>query len=756
MIRGQGSAPMKPTPKPSAKKEKELTLSTPLQFMKGVGPAKAAAFERKGITTLQDALYYFPRRYEDRRRLCTPRDLVSLSEGTQVTAVARIERHREIPLRGKHQSMFEVVAMGDQGDLLTLTWFRAFPGMREKYPIGAWAVFQGALKKFKGAPQIVHPDIDILRAKPAEGAPYVSHSLHWGRVVPIYSRSEKLSQKFIRETLFTCLERGLPIVPDLLPEELRARLALPELSAALKEMHFPAEMPNLSAVTTDQLSPALRRLIFEEFFKFQLVLLMDRAGITPEPARPIVPKGHLAQKMRKNIPYTLTNAQERAIAAVLEDIQRPVAMNRIVQGDVGSGKTFVALFSAAEAIENGGQVAFMAPTEILAEQHYQGAKKLFEGTGVEVVLLTGSLKRAEKEAAQSLVRDGKASLVIGTHALIQEAVGWKNLVMAIIDEQHRFGVKQRRALKEKAPVGTFPHILTMTATPIPRSLALTVFGELDVTTIDELPPGRQEILTKIIRGSERERLYGLLHREAAEKRQGYIVYPLVADSEKEGMEKLKSVEAEFKRLAAGPLKGLRLAMVHGKMDSEERNAIMRAFKNHEYDVLISTTVIEVGVDVPNATVMAIENAERFGLSQLHQLRGRVGRGAHKSFCVLVTESAPPGAKQQTFSEAEEEGVEEESPWVRLMVLEKSRSGFDISEHDLKIRGPGDFFGTKQSGSPSFRLADLQRDGALLAQAREEAMKLHARDPGLQAAEHSNLNAWFRKALEDAATTLKSG
>ena len=521
-------------------------------------------------------------------------------------------------------------------------------------------------------------------------------------------------------------------------------------------MHFPEEPPNLAAEVSSQLSPVLRRLIFEEFFKFQLVLLMDRAGIQPEPATPIKPMGRLAQRLRKNLPYTLTNAQERAIAAVLTDIQKPVAMNRIVQGDVGSGKTFVALFSAAEVIENGAQVAFMAPTEILAEQHFQGAQRLYKDTGVEVVLLTGSLTRAEKEEGQRKVREGKAQLVIGTHALIQEAVGWKKLGLAIIDEQHRFGVRQRTALKEKAPPGAFPHILTMTATPIPRSLALTVFGELDVTTIDELPPGRQEIVTKVIRGSDRERLYGLLQREAAEKRQGYIVYPLVADSDKEGMEKLKSVEAEYERLRKGPLAGLRLAMVHGKMDADERNTIMRAFKNHEYDVLISTTVIEVGVDVPNATVMAIENAERFGLSQLHQLRGRVGRGSHKSYCVLVTDSAPPGARQQTFSEAEEEGVEEESPWVRLMVLERSRSGFDIAEQDLKIRGPGDFFGTKQSGSPSFRLADLHRDADLLESARAEAQALHAKDPGLLQPEHRALGEWFRSALEEASTTLKSG
>jgi ATP-dependent DNA helicase RecG len=326
--------------------------------------------------------------------------------------------------------------------------------------------------------------------------------------------------------------------------------------------------------------------------------------------------------------------------------------------------------------------------------------------------------------------------------------------MAIIDEQHRFGVKQRAALKEKAPPGAFPHILTMTATPIPRSLALTVFGELDVTTIDELPPGRQEILTKVIRGQDRDRLYNLIRREADEKRQSYIVYPLVSDSDKEGMEKIKSVEAEFARLGSGPLVGLRLAMVHGQMPSDERNTIMRAFKNHEYDVLVSTTVIEVGVDVPNATVIAIENAERFGLSQLHQLRGRVGRGSHKSFCVLLTEAAPPGSKPVAVNT--EEGVEEESPWVRLMVLEKSRSGFDIAEQDLKLRGPGDFFGTKQSGSPTFQLADLTRDAGLLELARAEAHQIYERDPQLQQPENRALGEWFHKILDEAAVTLKSG
>jgi len=735
---------------------KKLTLQTPLQYLKGVGPMRAAAFARKGIITLQDALYNFPRRYEDRQRLCSPGDLVTLPDGIQVSVLARIERTKEIPLRGRKQSMFEITAMGEKGDLLTLTWFHVFKGMKEKWTAGTWAIFQGSLKKYKGAPQIVHPEVEVLKDKPKPGKLEIPRTLHWGRIVPIYSKSEKLSQKYIREFINLCLETGLPLVEDVIPESIRTKYALPGLAESLREMHFPKEMPPPSELilSTEQLSASARRLIFEEFFKFQLVLLMDRAGIQPEPAVPLQVRSQLAQRLRANIPYTLTNAQEKAIAEILVDLQKSTAMNRIVQGDVGSGKTFVAFLAACEAIDNGAQVAVMAPTEILAEQHYQNAVKLFQGTNVQVVLLTGSLKSADKAKITEKIRSGEAQLVIGTHALIQESVSWQKLAMAIIDEQHRFGVKQRASLKEKAPPGSFPHILTMTATPIPRSLALTVFGELDVTTIDELPPGRQEIVTKVLKGGDRDRLYKLIRREADEKRQSYIVYPLVNDSDKEGMEKIKSVEAEYEKLAATDLAGLRLAMVHGQMPSEERNRIMRAFKNHEYDVLVSTTVIEVGVDVPNATVIAIENSERFGLSQLHQLRGRVGRGSVKSYCVLVTDTAPPGAR--VVSTNSEDGIEDESPWVRLLVLERSRSGFEIAEQDLKLRGPGDFFGTKQSGSPTFMLADLTRDARLLELAREEARHLFGRDPKLNDPENRTLGEWFRRVLDEAAVTLKSG
>jgi len=733
-------------------KSPDISLDTPLQYLKGIGPARASAFHRKGIVTLLDALYFFPRRHEDRKRICTPKDLLHLSEGTLVSVLAQIRQHKEIPLRGRKQTLFELVCMGEDGDLLTCTWFSVYKGLKEKLKVSHWALLQGALKRYRGAPQLVHPEVEVMAEKPTNSGA-IPKSLHWGRVVPIYTKSEKLTQRFIREIIHKCLEQGLPLIEDVIPANVLAKYNFPSLEKALEEMHFPSILPPLEALTTQDLPLAWQRMIYEEFFKFQLVVLMDRAGLKPEPAIAMTIKGKLAQILRKNIPYTLTQAQERSIAAVLVDLQKEIAMNRIVQGDVGSGKTFVALFSAAAVLENGHQVALMAPTEILAEQHFQTATKIYKDTGIEVVLLTGSLSKVEKQSIKDNIRSGKTQLVIGTHALIQDTVEWKSLAFAIIDEQHRFGVRQRTALKEKAT--KFPHILTMTATPIPRSLALTVFGELEVTTIDELPPGRQEIVTKVIRGGDRSRLYNLIRREVDEKRQAYIVYPLVTDSDKEGMEKIRSVEAEIQRLQEGPLRGLRLAMVHGQMGTELRAEIMRSFKEHKYDVLISTTVIEVGVDVSNATVMAIENAERFGLSQLHQLRGRVGRCSHKSYCVLVTEVPPPGVILQK-TEDTEEGVEEESPWIRLKILENNTNGFEIAEQDLKIRGPGDFFGTKQSGSPTFRLADLSRDAGLLESAKKDAQEIFREDPLLARPGHERLSHWLQKAVAQASESLKSG
>jgi ATP-dependent DNA helicase RecG len=737
--------PMKSSQSSTAK-ARALSPASSVQYLKGVGPAKALALQKKGIFTLNDILYFFPLRYEDRRRLCTPQDLIRLEEGSSVTVLAEIQRVRDIPLRGKKQMLLEAIASAD-GALLTLTWFRSFPGLKEKLQKGGWTIIQGILKKYRGAPQIVHPELEYLSSLPQDRK--VPATLHWGRVVPLYSRFEKISQRSLRELTYGVLRSMQKQVRETLPEDLRKRLSLPALHESLWEMHFPSELPKEDPQTTEDLTPAVRRLIFEEFFRFQLVLLKEGARTKNFPGLVITPKGKMAQLLRKALPYGLTNAQERAIADVLGDLQRPTAMNRIVQGDVGSGKTNVAFFSALECIENGFQVALMAPTEVLAEQHYENAKKFLSPLGINVALLVGSKTRSEKEELYAGIGNGSLNFIVGTHALIQEKVPWKTLSLVVIDEQHRFGVKQRAALRERHS----PHILTMTATPIPRSLALTVFGELSVSTIDELPPGRQEIVTKALSGKERSRVYNLIRQEAEHGRQIYIVYPLVEDSDKEGMERVRSAEAEFQRLKAGPLQGISMALVHGQMPQEERNSAMLAFKRGEFSVLVATTVIEVGVDVPNATVMIVENAERFGLSQLHQLRGRVGRGQWKSYCVLVTESPPPEILNRHGSE---EGVEEESPWVRLRLLEKTRSGFELSEADLRLRGPGDFFGTKQSGSPTFRLADLSRDQKLLESARMEAESLLFSDPDLAAPEHQGLRLWFDEAAAKAAGWMQSG
>ncbi|MCO5142783.1 MAG: ATP-dependent DNA helicase RecG [Oligoflexia bacterium] len=730
---------------------KKILLDSPIQYMKGVGPKRAQEFQRKGIQSLEDALYYFPLRYEDRTRICGPKDLYKVEEGTSISVLATIQSVREIPLKGKKSRLIELVAIGDDGGLLSCTWFQSYKGLKEKLEIGKKFIFQGKLKKFRGAPQIIHPEFELQTASTSKKQ---KKSIHWGRVVPIYSRSEILSQKFIRETLFHCLEIAVPQLNDLLPDQVREKHQLISIQDAFKEIHFPSNYFAIDQISSNNLPPAYRRFIFEEFFKFQLILKMDRTKIKKLPAQSFSGKNELFELIKAQLPFELTQGQKQAIEEIRKDVAEPIAMNRIVQGDVGSGKTLVAILSACNILDQNAQVALMAPTEILAEQHYRLVQSLFENSSIRVALLTGSLPKKEKEKIQLGIREGHYHFVVGTHALIQASVQWNNLGLVIIDEQHRFGVNQRTQFLAQPGSNLSPHMVTMTATPIPRSLALTVFGELQVSTITELPAGRSPIKTKVIAGSERNKLYNLIKKEVSTGRQAYLVYPLVSESESEGFEHLKSVEKEFVRLKNGPLAELNIAFVHGKLPNEERLKIMNEFKEGKVHVLLSTTVIEVGVDVPNATVMGIENAERFGLSQLHQLRGRIGRGKHQGYCVLVTDSKPPSTSQANFDL--EEGVEEESPWVRLQKLEISTSGFEISEFDLKLRGPGDFFGTKQSGSPTFRLADLVRDIDLLENARNAADLILQDDPNLSNAEHTNLKKWSSKVLEAASKNLKSG
>lgn len=703
-------------------------------------------FRRLGIETLRDALHYFPFRYEDRRKVFRPKELATVPEGSLVSVAARVVDVREKPGKlGKR--LIELRAVGVDGGELTCTWFHAYKGMMAHLMGFSEAVFTGQLKIFRGRAQLIHPDV----ARSDGGS-----SLHWGRIVPIYSTTEGLSQKYLRETIAKALELGLPLVEEELPAPLRARLGLVDLKQAIREMHFPAELPRFDVESATDVPPAFYRLIFEEFFKYQILRLHDARHKVKEKAPALEIKNRTVARIRKNLPFTLTNGQEAAIAEIRADIRETQPMNRILQGDVGSGKTLVAFMSLAEAVDNGRQGVLMVPTETLAEQHFKGAEKVFANTGVRIALLTGSQSAKEKRAAQAAIAKGEIDLVIGTHALIQESVEWNDLALIVIDEQQRFGVRQRARLRSPGKRNEVPHLLTMTATPIPRSLALTVFGDLHVSSLREMPKDRLPIKTKALHGSERQKVYNLFVREARAGRQGYLIYPLVQDSEKEGMERLKSVVAEYERLKNGPLASLRLGMLHGQMPAEERQLLMQAFARHELDVLISTTVIEVGIDVPNATVIAIEHAERFGLAQLHQLRGRVGRGAHQSYCVLVTDIPRNTAAAEPRLLFSDEAGDEGAAWARLEVLEKSTDGFAIAEADLKFRGPGDFLGTKQSGAPAFRLANLERDRATFELARDEADSILRTDPRLDSPQNTGLRTFLFRAHAELGFTLKSG
>ncbi len=749
-----------------------------LQTIRGVGPKKAALFAKKELVTLRDAAEFYPFRYEDRRHLLRPSKIIQAPENALLTIRGHLRDVREIPLRGQKKKMVEAwledsadgadygedhgkncrgdsanrEASTDRADhrrrRVQLLWFNSYAGLLPRLQSLNSVVATGAVRFFRNQAQITHPELEPIR----EDGENLPQSLHWGRIVPIYSATQGLSQRSIREVIAQCLEVVVPVLEDELPDYIRQRYKLMPIQSAVREIHFPQGMES----GLPEFNPkALHRLIFEEFFKFQLLLQMERQDNAQQQSAKLRVKNRYCQQARTELPFTLTNAQERVIIEILEDLQEEKPMHRLVQGDVGSGKTMVASLIALEAIDHGWQCALMAPTETLAEQHFINIEKLFCPLGIECALLTSSLRKKQKNSILRGIAAGSISLVVGTHAIIRDSIEWKQLRLAIIDEQHRFGVRQRMALRNRQQDEYTPHLLTMTATPIPRSLALTAFGDLDVSTIDELPANRKPIATKVLPGEERQKLYNLIHREVKLGRQAYLVFPLIKQSEAKGMEHLRGLEEEFEYLQKGPLKGLKLIALHGKTSTPERQEIMQNFKDGKYDVLLSTTVIEVGIDVPNATVMAVEHADRFGLSQLHQLRGRVGRGGHESFCVLVTDIQRPCDDQGIllFSEAMEDPS---TTWKRLQAMEQSQDGFVLAEEDLKLRGPGDFLGTKQSGSPSFRLADLQRDREILESAQDAACSLLEEDPKLNLEKHQTIRQFFGRIRENLGETIHPG
>lgn len=711
-----------PLPSPSASSTTSPApvnvLTQSIQFLKGVGPARAQMLRRLGIETIGDALALLPRRYDDRTNL---KPIRSLQVGTQETFEGTILVSGS-SRTGRGRRLYEMI-VGDATGTMRCLWFQFHEAyMRQRYRTGQHVIVTGEVRinAYSGQrKEVHHPDLELIEADEHE-------PLHTGRMVPVYPATEGLHQKTLRTVIKRIVDEYAHQVEDCLPPALRQRLRLLEASQALREVHFPTADADLEALNHWS-SEAHRRLVFEEFFLLELGLALRQRDTTIEERRIAYRgTGALADQLRTQLPFKLTTAQEHVLAEIMANMRRPHPMNRLLQGDVGSGKTIVALLAMLLAIESGFQAAIMVPTEILAEQHYLTMHRLVELLGVRVMLLTSAIKGSRRRELLETIAAGDVDLIVGTHALIQEGLEFKALGLAVIDEQHRFGVLQRATLKRK---GYSPDVLVMTATPIPRTLAMTVYGDLEVSIIDELPPGRLPVITQLCYESRRGQSYELMRQVLRQGRQVYVVYPLIEESEKTD---LRAATAMAEQLQREVLPEFRVGLLHGRLKSDQKEHIMRAFSTGDLEVLVSTTVIEVGVDVPNATLILVEHAERFGLAQLHQLRGRVGRSHHQAYCLLMA----------NFPMSEEAKQ-------RLQTLTEHDDGFMIAERDLEIRGPGEFLGTRQSGLPELRVAHLIRDQRVLAEARREAFALVAEDPHLSRPEHEGLrqalmNRWQQK------------
>jgi ATP-dependent DNA helicase RecG len=665
--------------------------------IKGVGPQRAELLAKRGIHTLEDLLLYLPFRYEDRIHFSNIKDI--RPNGTY-TIRAKVMSGQAIRTMRGRDAIFHLLVSDSTGSLPC------------KFFHGGY--LEGRLKP--GQLLILHGKAEVDRLRPArleminpqlEMTSEQMDSTEVGRIVPIYEAIGTFGSRAIRRAVHMALELLDPELPDILPQDLRARLSYPSRRDALIHTHFPPPGESIDSLNTFR-SPAQQRLIFEEFFLYQLSLALDRKATRKENAVPFrLREDNVREALKRILPFKPTAAQKRVLGEIAGDLEKPFPMNRLLQGDVGSGKTIIALQAAVIAIENGMQAALMAPTEILAVQHYLAAKRILSPGGYRVELLISGLKTRDKLAALENIRSGEAKLVIGTHALIEDNVAFARLGFAAIDEQHRFGVMQRKRLMDKAAThGHAPHVLVLTATPIPRTLSLTLYGDLDVSILDELPPGRTPIVTRLTSEQHLPGVWEFLRREIQAGHQGYIVYPVIEESKLE----LKAAIEEYERLSRDVFPKLQIGLLHGRLSSEEKETVMQRFRKNEVQILVATTVVEVGVDVPNATVMVIEHAERFGLSQLHQLRGRIGRGAAKSHCILVGPS-----------------YMSDDARARLDTMVRTSNGFEIAETDLLLRGPGEFFGTRQSGDMGFHVANPLRDRELLELARREAFKL-ADDP----------------------------
>jgi len=671
-------------------------LDEPVERLPGIKKAMSEKLARLNIYTVGDLLTHYPRRYIDYRTLKT---INQLQYGEEVTILGVIQSCRTRETRSGKKVVSCV--MSDRTGVVEIIWFNQ-PWLVDKLLPGTPIVVSGKVDQYLGRLVFQHPEWEEVDRR----------QIHTGRLVPVYPLTEGITQKWIRDILDRVVRSATPSLLDHLPATRRGRLGMPDLGEALRQIHFPDN--------PETLERARRRLAFDELLFIQLGVLRQRHRWRSQPGRPVRMDQVLLEEFIASLPFGLTAAQHRVLQELITDLEQTVPMNRLLQGDVGSGKTVVALAAMVVTAANGGQSAIMAPTEILAEQHYRTITRLLEpfaakrnDLDLSVCLLTGSTPAAEREIIYPDIANGRVKLVVGTHALIQETVDFHDLRLVVIDEQHRFGVQQRTALRNK---GYNPHMLVMSATPIPRSLALTLYGDLDLSVIDEMPPGRQQIRTRWLSPLERERAYGFIRSQVEQGRQAFIICPLVEESDKI---EAKSAVEEYVRLSNEVFPDLKLGLLHGRMSAEEKDAVMTRFRDGELHILVSTAVVEVGIDVPNATVMLVEGANRFGLAQLHQFRGRVGRGEHPSYCLLLADATTPEAE------------------ARLRIVSETNDGFRLAEEDLKLRGPGEFFGTRQSGLPDIRVAQLS-DMPLLHLAREEAQDIFHQDPDLSQPEHQLL------------------
>jgi ATP-dependent DNA helicase RecG len=698
-----------------------VALEDPVQFLKGVGPKRAEMLAKAGLRTMEDLLFHLPFRYEDRRRIATLREAAPGGDATLVGKVTAVREHRRPGRRG---SILHAL-FTDESGWAELLWFQQAAYFRDRLKEGSlWLVHGRVEAAPRGGLQIVHPEIEALDAGEEPAAPADAKRLAAGiaRILPVYQKPGEIPVAAMRRIVGQVTDKHAPYAQNVAPEEVRKRLRLLPISDALRYVHAPPQDADAAALA-ESATAAHRSLIFEELFALQVGMTLRKVEREKQPGLAIPRADDRLRAFFARLPFEATRAQKRVTHEIAGDMARTQPMNRLVQGDVGSGKTVVAFAAALQAIAAGYQAAVMAPTELLAEQHFATMRAWADAEKLDIRLLTGSMKAAAAREVREAVASGHTDLVVGTHALIQESTAFARLGLAVIDEQHRFGVAQRQVIQTAATgadgrKGTRADTLLLSATPIPRTLSLTLYGDLDVSVIDELPPGRQPIVTRVVRPAARAKLHQRMAATMREGRQCYVVYPLVEESE--AMD-LADATSMAEQLQQGAFRDFRVGLLHGRMKAAEKDAVMRRFKAGDLHVLVATTVIEVGIDVPNATIMVIEHAERFGLAQLHQLRGRVGRGSEESFCCLV---ADVGQSRESFE--------------RLTVMEQTSDGFAIAEADLKLRGPGEYLGTRQSGTPALRAANLVRDGELLALARKEALEWLKQDPALASPESAEL------------------